>query len=205
MPAVQSLPDSAYVAVGGADLGTALKEAFDTYLGELEGAGLSPEALLGGDLEDVFGPAGDTDTWPALFGDQTVLAMGGSGDEASVGVHVVGGQKTVDAVLGLLADLDAPVVVDETPDGVVVASDEAWLEALSAGGNLGDSAAFRAAVPDADNAGMVVYVDVNAMVEAAGDEFSAEDLKVAGPLAAIGFTVTSQDGQGTFRLRVTTD
>ena len=205
VPAVQTLPDSAYVAVGGANLGSALQQVFDSYLGQLEGAGVSPESLLGVDWESAFGPAGDTDEWPVLFGDQTVLAMGGEGDEPSVGVHVVGGQDTVDAVRGLLADLDAPVVVDETPDGVVVASDESWLEALSAGGTLGDSPAFRAAVPDADKAGMVVYVDVNALVEAGGDEFSAEDLKVAGPLAAIGFTVTSQDGQGTFRLRVTTD
>ncbi len=60
-------------------------------------------------------------------------------------------------------------------------------------------------MPDADRAGVVVYVDLDALVEAAGADFSAEDLKAIGPLAAIGLTVTSEDGQSTFRLRVTTD
>ncbi len=102
MPAVQSLPDSAYLAVGGANLGTVLKEAFDSYLGQLEDSGFAPEGLLGLDPESAFGPLGDTDAWPTLFGDQTVLAMAGDGDEPSVGVRVVGGQETVDAVLALL-------------------------------------------------------------------------------------------------------
>ncbi len=217
VPAVATLPDSTVAAVGGSDIGTALKESFASSMKQLAGAGLAPGMLDGSDLSDSLGEWGDPDSWPTLFGEQTVLAVNTvAGGQPEVGVRVVGGPDTVKALSRLVEDgigrgtglSGNQVTTVATSDGVVLASSPAWAAAIAEGGQLGDSALFRATVPDADSAGVVAFVDFDALETAVTSNGSSSDEAVAatlGPLKALGFSVTYEGTVGTFSLRITTD
>jgi hypothetical protein len=235
VPALSSLPESTLVAVGGNDVGTFLQAAYGPVwdqLGSLalggssSGAGMSEDQIEefckelpddcdafkeqfgeqpGGDPFGELGPAGDPDQWPTLFGDQTVVAVGGDGSEPSVGVHVVGGNDTLSAVEELVAKAEGQVTLVPVADGVVVASDPAWAAQLAQPGRFGDSADFREAVPDAAGAGIVAFVDVDGLIERFGADLSAEDRANLEPLKAVGVTVTSTSDGTTYRVRVLSD
>ena len=140
-----------------------------------------------------------------MFGDQTVLAVGGGGDVPEVGVHVVGGQKTVDAVTALVDASGGPVSVQPVSDGVVVASSEAWLKEMAGGGSFGTSEQFRSAVPDAEHASVVGFVDIAGMVDRFGADLSASDRATLAHLSAVGLSVTTEGDTLSYRVRLLTD
>ena len=96
------------------------------------------------------------------------------------------------------------VVVQVLDDGVVIGSTAAAAEQMASDdGGLGDSEVFRRAVPDADDAGFVVYVDVQrAIALGGGTEALGDDAADVEPLEAVGFSSVGGEN-GSFRLRVT--
>jgi Protein of unknown function (DUF3352) len=199
VPAVATLPDSTLVAVGANDLGTLLADAYGPVWQQLGSLALGRAPV--GPHSDVPGPK----NWPTLFGDQTLLAVGGGSSQPDIGARVVGGSDTVKAVLDAVRSAGlGSATVGRSEDGVVVASSKSWLDALVSGGSFGESATFQEAVPDWAEAGLVGFADIDGLVGQYGQEISAQDRANLTPLHAVGFSVGSQDGTTSFRLRLLT-
>jgi hypothetical protein len=172
--AVKNLPDGTLAAIGVAHGDEAIREGWPRFLEQLKempipgtegGPGGVDEALrmveeqTGVDLPDDLA---------VLFGSDFALAVeAGEGSEPKIGARVRTDGARAEGVIGKLigagsaSGVEVPVVVQRTDDGYVVAGNQAYADALKAGGKLGDSAGFRAALPDADKADMLVYVDID--------------------------------------------
>lgn len=137
------------------------------------------------------------------IGSDTTVALDANGPEPQVAVRTNGDRSIIDKMVG--NDPSSGIYVkDGKDDTTVVASDESYADEVGQGGDLGDTDAFKDAVPDADGASTVMYVDVSKAIEAFGDEMSAEDRENVEPLSAVGLSVTGEDDHADFRMRLTT-
>jgi len=142
-----------------------------------------------------------------LLGEETLAAVL---DEEEFGMRsrstdVDSAFRTAEALLG-------PTTGDEQrsmlrlrrlDDGIAVGTSPDAVEALSQEGRaLGTSPAFRTAVPDAADAGVVMYVDIARAVELSGEDLGehAQDVR---PLQSFGMTSSGHAKSGTFRMRLT--
>jgi hypothetical protein len=76
-------------------------------------------------------------------------------------------------------------------------------EAISGSdGGLGKSEVFTTAVPDADRAGVLVYVDIARAIEVSGEDLG-EDAQDAAALQSFGLTSSGDRSDGAFRMRLT--
>ncbi|MFP5219954.1 MAG: DUF3352 domain-containing protein [Actinomycetes bacterium] len=99
---------------------------------------------------------------------------------------------------------DLGVVVEVLDDGIVVGSSASAVEQMSSDdGGLGGSELFQRAVPDADDAGFVLFVDIQRALELGGGaEALGESAEDVDPLEALG--ITSVGGEdASFRVRLT--
>jgi hypothetical protein len=96
----------------------------------------------------------------------------------------------------------SPDVLRRLDDGVAVATDPSSLKGVSTSdGGLGDSAAFRKALPDAEKAGTLISVDVAGALTLLGDASElGEDVQ---QLEAFGVTGTGDARNSTSRIRLT--
>jgi hypothetical protein len=201
---VAALPGDTVAAVGLTDGGANLTSAWSRLLqtspetGQALGQAEEQSGLkLPGDLVD-------------LLGQRFALAVGAP-DASGQPVLGVRAQSTTAASSGaldrLLAATDSSGLSLERRDidgGYVVSTSRPHAEALASGkGDLGSSAAFRDAVPDAGDAQMVAYVDVerlaatySSFTDDAGDELKA--------LKAIGLSASGTSDGYSMTLRVTT-
>lgn len=154
----------------------------------------------------------------AFVGRNLLLALDGEGltSTPAFGMRTVSDPASASAVFATIqADLDrfqvlptGTIAYDEVDDGIVLASTPAYEQVLAhGGGSLGKAARFTAAVPRADSAQGILYVDVATLLDRAGShlDLSPELRKNLQPIAALGLTETSSgDGAGQFSLRITT-
>ena len=141
-----------------------------------------------------------------LLGKSISISLGGDApddltsinepSDVSVGALIHGDSAGIDAVIaklekalgGSLADLQ---VVKKSEDGkVVLASNEQYADQLLGTGKLSDDAGFKDAVPHADDAQVVGYVDFDgewgkAVLKTIRDEGGADDKEVADNLAVL--------------------
>lgn len=103
-----------------------------------------------------------------------------------------------DRIATIVDKLGEPLGVDTEGDTIVVGPDSDYRQQLLEDGGLGDTDAFRHAVPDAADAGAVLFVNFDA-----GSWFA--DQEELQPLAALGASVRVEDGTSHLVLRVTTD
>ena len=204
---LQKLPDDTVAAVGVRGLDDGLRSALDaedgTFRRLLEGF----EGNLGASLSEDL---------PAALGTETVLAVLGQGGQPAF----AGRSRTPEADRGVAALQQmlaqsffrsspdplarATELVRRTSDGLAAASDPATLARVMADGDLGDSEQFRDAVPDADGAGMIAYVDVQRALALSGQELDGDEARNVEDLRAVGMSMRTRDGgNGEFRLRVT--
>lgn len=117
-------------------------------------------------------------------------------------------RPVIDALQPLLAQTGQPIQATVTDDGYLLASSPAAADRLTggAGSTLGDSAAFNRALPDLEGARVAVWVDVAPLVSGFTAAFGggALDDDLA-PLAGLGMTMSTDGGNGEFRLRLVTD
>jgi hypothetical protein len=151
----------------------------------------------------------------ALFGTKFAIAFGGmgSGQLPQIGIRgdadVAKAGPVLDKASAALRHSGAPFRLHHVPasPGYAVALDQASAQKLAAGGQLGSTAGFKAAVPDASAASVVVYVDLARLL-------SSNTLSAFGgpdgnpnltPLSAVGITNRPTSGGGqAFDLRVIT-
>lgn len=171
--------------------GLALPEDLKTLLGQnltlaVSPQGLSAQALESNDLSAV----------------NIGLRLTGDADAQ---------QQVVDKVNRLLADQGGPAMATSRhADGITVATNSGYAEALAGAGGLGDQDAFRTAVPDADQAVSAAYVDVNGLTRVMSDldtsGESAEFVRAVEPIKAVGLvTYPTDNGRAHCVIRVTFD
>lgn len=198
-------------------------------------AGLAPDGLeqldedLGGDAEDLLGGLlGPVELDLAgLLGDAVALAVGpdldveglvaGTTTDLPIALLTTGelaaAQEAAEGIgrsLGAFLGIE-PVVAGE--DGrVVLGLEDRWTDEVAAeDGSLGQEDRFERAVPDAEGAGGLLYLDADALVELVRGslpEAEAEDDEVVAnlePLEALGLATTMDDGTVRLVLRLTTD
>lgn len=186
---VRDLPASTVAAFGAGGLGPAVDAQLDML------TEMAPE--LGG-LFDSFGI--DTGDVAAVLGDATVAAAFNADDVAarSRTKDPDKAQAAVRALLGMFTGESASDLVRNLPDGLAVGSTTEALDAITGktGDRLGASQGFKAAVPDADGALLIVYVDVAKALELGEVADVPKDAK---PVKAVGLTMDNDS----FRLRVT--
>jgi hypothetical protein len=192
---VQGLPADTVAALSVTNLGTGVAELFDTAYGEQDPLGLIEGAEgLGLTLPDDL---------RTLLGDETLVA---AFDASAVGLRARTDEveQAYDAAQSLVTlltgGLDPSQTLRRLDDGLAVGSTPEALEAITTtDGGLGDSEAFRAAVPDADQAGYLVYVDVARAIELSGEDLGED----AAQLRSFGLSGSGDNRNSTFRLRLT--
>lgn len=98
-----------------------------------------------------------------------------------------------------------PVTRKDGPDDtVVIATDDSYGQHVASSSGLGDSDAFTEAVPDADGAHAVAYVDIAAVVDSYGQGMGDEERVNLAPLSAVGLSSSTDGDRGELRLRLTT-
>ncbi len=89
----------------------------------------------------------------------------------------------------------------------MISPNDDYRAALLEDGGLGESETFQDVIREAENAGVVFYLDFDAsdewLLELAGDD--AEAKANLAPLAAVGMSAWQEDGIAHGVLRVTTD
>jgi hypothetical protein len=199
---VQDLPEDTLAALAVAGVGDQVVAAWE----EFEAAGAPAEfeeALdqLGLDLPEDLRALLGTDLVVAAFGDPADPLLGARvrSEDPDAALSVLDG--LVDS-----PDRGLPLVSAPAPDGFVVGTDRTGLDRVLTDGGLGDTDAFRAAVPEADSATAVGYVDLGSLVDqliAQGGETGQEAARFAA-VEALGFSASGTDEGGRFVLRITT-
>lgn len=201
---VGDLPADTIGAFGVTGLDEAVKKAWPQIDSALEGS-------LGGDWtqsRDSFtqetGISLPDDVADAV-GSDTVVAVGANGPEPEVALRSDGDRSVVDKLMGMDSSGSSPITVkDGKDDTYVVASSDGYADTIASDGGLGDSDAFKDAVPDAEDASMIGYVDVSKAVEAFGEEMGDEERSYVEPLSAVGFSASGEGDHADYRLRITT-
>ena len=194
-----TLPDdtAAALGVGFAEgwLGTLVDAETLRQLADESGLDLPDDAetLVGRSAALAVG--GDVDP-EAIFG-------WGADSDLPVGLKVLG---DADAIGAVVDELGGGLGTDSDGDVVVAGPDADYRQQLLADGGLGDLDAFRHAVPDAEDAAAVLFVNFDAgdWLDrfADGDEEFAANVA---PLEALGASAQVDDGTSHLVLRVTTD
>jgi hypothetical protein len=195
---VQDLPEDTLFAVSASGVGDMMVDRWD----ELEATGMVAP------FQEMFPDLELPDDLRTVFGSDLLVAMRGDLEAPQVGLRAVTDdpERAIDILerLNDAFELHVPIAHANVDDGYALATDTATASALA--GNdpgLGDSAAFRAAVPAADEATMVAYADLPALLDQfpeSGD-FRRSDYEA---LQALGVTSTNTDEGTRFVLRVTT-
>ena len=187
----------------GLDIGSG-QRAFEQELGLTLPDDL--ETLLGESLTLVIGSK-NLEMIPTLTGpaDLTNLDVG-----LSLVSEPAKAKDLADRLVTLVGQLDVQLTATQTDDGAAIATNGHAAEALSGGGDLGDDATFKAAVPDADRAFGSIYVDISSildtLVKADPPAEVAAQIKQLAVLSAVGGSVSRKSdhvAQSTLRVTFT--
>lgn len=195
---VAGLPADTIAALSMTNLGSGLAELFGSAYGAEDPLGIAAAARdLGLSLPDDL---------RTLLGDQTVIGMFGEQD-----VAVRARTADPDAAFRTASTLaqtftgggDTSQLLRRLDDGLAAGSSPMALDAISSdAGGLGETAAFRAAVPDAEEAGYVLYVDIARALQMFGSDLE-EGAADAARLRSLGVTGSGDNRNSTFRMRLT--
>ncbi|SDK14513.1 Protein of unknown function [Nonomuraea maritima] len=96
-----------------------------------------------------------------------------------------------------------PPIAKAAGDGVfTVATTEEYAKALAAQGTLGESEAFRTAIPNAGEANFAIFVDLDKIEKLYLPSMQGDDKANAEVLRAVGLSGTRSDSEASFSLRV---
>jgi hypothetical protein len=214
---VQNLPDDTAAAIGiGLESGwlTSFADRIAQYTGDGSGdqllhqLGRESGLDLPGDVETLLGSSTAISIGKDF--DYEAAAMSDDGSGVPVAVTVKGDPAAIDKVLGKIrATTPGTSAIDSDTSGdlVAIGPTPAYRQEVLAGGHLGDTEAFRGVVPDAGDAGVVVFVDVDALDQvmaqlATGDQEVVDNLA---PLKALGFSSWMDGDVARMSLKVSTD
>lgn len=203
---IGSLPDDTVAALSVRNLGPAVKEQWPQI--EKQGQTLLGQSW-GSSLDELRNQTGLSlpDDLVTLLGDDSTLSLGRptQGKEPVVALRTNGDKGVGDSVASALSSPSMPLTRQDGPDGtLVLATDQGYGQHIGSGSGLGDSKAFTDAVPDADGANAVGFVDVSAFVDSYAGTMTDEERANIEPISAVGISSRTDGDRGEFRLRVTT-
>ncbi|MFT4010853.1 MAG: DUF3352 domain-containing protein [Nocardioidaceae bacterium] len=213
---VGNLPDTTVAALG---FGVSTDQ-LDQLSENLSKSGLDE---AGKEFEQQTGVSID-EAIRTLLGNGLVLAVDGTSDFSSLesgpdgikaGIRINGDPDKItdllDKTLGMAGGLPAPLTTEKSDDGVAIGVGEDYLKQLLEGGDLGSSAGFESAVPHADEASGVLYLDADGpndwLVDLAtsGGGTDTDTIENLRPLNTFGASTWTEGGDGHFLLKLTTD
>jgi hypothetical protein len=198
---IKAMPADALAAVSLTGLGDGLTQGWDKLTEQLGG---EQDITAAAEQIGLKLPA----DFAALLGDETALALSGdlSGEAPSphLSVSAKGGDAArAEEVATSLSQglLGSEGAVETAGDTVVYGDDPETVAAVASGADaLGATEDFRKAAPDADGAGVVLYVNIARLVDQMGTD--GEDVEDVKPLAGFGLTATGSENT-TMRMRLT--
>jgi hypothetical protein len=215
-PSIGDLPASTAVAVEVNGVDKSIDrgwKAFRSNLSQLgsTGSGPTPDDLVT-QFSEEFGLTLPADL-KVLFGSQLLVAVDFVGPSA--GPRIAARARTdgaaAAAVLAKLRNSVAlkgsswPLTSQRTPDGIAVATSPDYLKTVlsRSGATLASDKNFRAAVPDAARPDVTAYANLDAIAQAMRrGGASADDLKAISAFRALGASSSTDNGVGTFRVRL---
>jgi hypothetical protein len=215
---VQRLPDDTAAAAGVTFPHGWLERQID-QMSSLFGGGISQEdAMRELSQETGLDVPDDIET---LLGSGVSISVGhdfdfeaaensSDGSGIPVAVAVKGDPAAIEKVLDKLRARvgDVPFLDSDSSGGLVaIGPSAAYRQQVLEGGHLGDSDAFKGAVPDAGAASSLFYLNVDALEPsiakaAAGDQETLDNVK---PLRAVGMSTWDDDGTVRFSFKVSTN
>ena len=191
-PDVTTLPSDTSVAIAVSGLDKTVERVMDAV----------DQAGLTGTLDTVTEETGVKlpDDLLAVLGDQAVFAA--DGGPSDFGLIASGDPDTAKQTADrILTALGVPgIATGRSGDRTVLATSPDYVDQLTAKGDLGKQDAFRAAVPDASGASVVVYVDMGTVLSLAGEELPDD----VANLKSVGLTGSAKGDTATVRLRLVT-
>jgi hypothetical protein len=204
---VLDLPASTDIAFSATGLGAVAAELWEKH-GADPALGLEREARdmgleMPGDLVALLGQE-------AALG-VTLRDLDGPDDWAAVTARVAtdGPDRALEVIDTLAATAPEDILTSPAPGGYVVGNDREHLaDAANGDDSLADDPTFANAVPDADAAGALLFVDLRPVVELLstwGEPVTPEEESGWDALEAFGVTATGDDGNGDgeFTMRLT--
>ena len=206
---LSALPKGTLAAIGVANAGEQLRTTWpqtEKSLRSMVGEQQFTDGLA--QAQEALGITLPEDLFKAL-GTQLTVSFGGMGEgHADPQVAIVtNGDR---AVLQKLADVagqqtvGAPLTLKRAGDRSVLALSEGYAGTVAGGSGLGDTEAFKTALPDAANARFAAYADIAGLVREFKDEAPAQEAADLAPVAALGFSVSGEGDHAEFRVRLTT-
>jgi Protein of unknown function (DUF3352) len=205
---VDKLPSGTAVAIGGSTSAAALAKSYQRAEDQLKASGgASAVAGLQQNLH-ALGLKLPQDL-SAVLGTKFAIAYGGGGAGLpQIGLRSNSSAAKAGPVLDKVnqALSGAPFALHHVAagSGYAVALDKSYAEQLAGNGGLGETPAFKSAVPDAAAANLVVFVNFGRLLSA-GSPFGAPADANLKALSAAGLTVDQgANGSATFHLNVIT-
>jgi hypothetical protein len=216
---VESLPDDTAAAIG-VGLKPGWLGRYADQLAQVFGGGGSGQQLLDqagrgsgldlpGDLETLLGSS--TALSISKDFDVEAASMSSDGDGVPVALTVKGDSAAIETVLDKLRAHDpggATALGSDSSDGlVVIGPTAAYRQQVLAGGHLGDTDTFRSVVPNAGDASVVLFADLDDLQKIAaqaldGDQEAVDNLA---PLRAFGFSGWVDGDVAHTSLKISTD
>lgn len=219
---ISTLPDDTAVAMGVGFADGWFRDLLEIY-GPYIGGGEDLDTLLD-DLETETGLALPDDI-ETLFGDSAALAIGSDfdpeaffestdGSDIPIALKVDGDPDEIEAVLEKLRGQFPPDEVavfgsDAEGDTIVIGPNEDYRRSVLEKGGLGDDDVFKDVVREADDASVVLFVNVDeieaAIADALGETDDDEFLDNLKPVSGFGVSGWVDDGVAHSVARLTTD
>ncbi|GAA3686750.1 hypothetical protein GCM10022224_059580 [Nonomuraea antimicrobica] len=146
-----------------------------------------------------------------FVGQNLTVAVDGEGlggDQVKGGVRIATDPAKAQAILdkvlqGLSQGQPAPQLAKATGDGVfAVATTDEYAKKLAEEGTLGDSETFQTAVPNADEANVALFVDLDKLESLYLNSMQGDEKASAQVLRAVGLSSTQTDTEAAFSLRL---
>jgi hypothetical protein len=201
------LPADAVAVFGLAGSDRLVQQTWDGLAQGAQGAnaGVDLDGLVR-QLQDQYGISLPDDVRDAV-GDRMSVVLGGSGGVPEVAVRVSGERQAVDKIVRASAGR-SPFTVARVEAGTdtVLASSPGYARLVADGSGLGSVPTFADAVPGAENAQAVAFVDPTKAVTAFGDLLNLPpDVRAnLAPISAIGMSARQDGDRSTFSVRVVT-
>lgn len=183
---------------------TTFNEAAPDELAQIQQEAQADGIELPGDAKAIAGQSAAVAVGPSI-----IDYFYGTTDQPDVAVKVsTEGIDRVDEIMSTViaeemgAGSEFPYVVDG--DTYTAGSNQAYVDAVSSGGSLGDSDLFRNAVPNADGADLIGYVDITALHDTAREHLSHDPdfLDIVTNMGALGFSAESNGTESEFTIRL---
>lgn len=201
---VGDLPADTVMAVGVSGLGDQIKAQWPQFVKVLGTGGTDGQKAID-DAEEQLGISLPDDLANAL-GSDTVVAVGGqgSGDMPLVAVRTNGSKDVVQRLINQQGGSNE-VKIRDAGGKTVYATDDGYAGTVATGKGLGDSDAFKNAVPEGGDSRIAMYMNVPKLAALSGDTLDADTKSFVDAISSVGVSVKGEGAESDFLVRIATN